>query len=242
MEDRRSQRPTGVRVLQQAGQSAGISGSGPVGAQVYRLLRERIVGMSLLPGERISEAEIARTLSVSRQPVREAFIKLGEDGLVEIRPQRGTYVRRISEAAVMDARFVREAIESDIVRLVADRPDPALVAELRAQLAAQAGLGDGETAAFLKLDERFHQTLAEAAGKPFAWSVVREVKVQMDRVRFLTAQRFPKAKLVAQHREIVDGIAAGDPARAEAAMRLHLREILADLPTVGQEHPDYFEG
>jgi DNA-binding GntR family transcriptional regulator len=228
-------------MLRHAGRSERISGDGPVGAQVYRLLRERIVGMRLLPGERISEAEIARSLAVSRQPVREAFIKLSEDGLVEIRPQRGTYVRRISEAAVMDARFVREAIESDIARLVAERPEPALIAELRAQLAAQAGLDDGETAAFLKLDERFHQTLAEAAGKPFAWSVVREVKVQMDRVRFLTAQRFPKGKLVEQHTAIVDGIQAGDPDRAEAAMRAHLREILADLPTVGRENPDYFE-
>jgi DNA-binding GntR family transcriptional regulator len=228
-------------MLGQAGQSERISGDGPVGAQVYRLLRERIVGMSLLPGERISEAEIARSLAVSRQPVREAFIKLSEDGLVEIRPQRGTYVRRISHAAVMDARFVREAIESDIARLVAEKPEPALIAELRAQLAAQARLDDDATAAFLKLDERFHQTLAEAAGKPFAWLVIREVKVQMDRVRFLTAQRFPKRKLVEQHTAIVDGIQAGDPDRAEAAMRAHLREILADLPTVGRENPDYFE-
>lgn len=225
----------------QAGPDDRIAGDAPVGAQVYRLLRQRIVGMSLVPGERISEAEIARSLAVSRQPVREAFIKLSEDGLVEIRPQRGTFVRRISLGAVMDARFVREAIEADIVRLVAETRDPSLIVELRAQLAAQADLGDDETAAFLKLDEQFHQTLAEAAGKPFAWSVIRGVKVQMDRVRVLTTQRFPKDKLVEQHVEIVDAIAAGDPEGAAAAMRAHLREILADLPTVGRENPDYFE-
>ena len=228
-------------MLRQAEQGDRLAGDRPVGAQVYRMLRERIIGMSLLPGERISEAEIAKALAVSRQPVREAFIKLSEDGLVEVRPQRGTYVRRISESAVMDARFVREAIEADIARLVAETREPALVAELRAQLAAQARLGDGETAAFMKLDERFHQTLAEAAGKRFAWTVIRDVKVQMDRVRFLAVQRFPRRKLVEQHAAIVDGIDTGDPGRAETAMRAHLREILSDLPTIAREHPDYFE-
>jgi DNA-binding GntR family transcriptional regulator len=217
-----------------------ITGDEPVGAQVYRLLREEIVGMGLLPGERISEAEIAKSLDVSRQPVREAFIKLSEDGLVEIRPQRGTYVRRISHGAVTDARFVREAIEADIVRLVAERADAALIGDLRAQVAAQARLDDGETAQFMKLDEGFHQTLAEAAGKPFAWSVIRDVKIQMDRVRYLSVQRFPKLKLVDQHTAIVDALEARDADRAEAAMRLHLREILTDLPMVGAQNPDYF--
>jgi GntR family transcriptional regulator, rspAB operon transcriptional repressor len=218
-----------------------LSGAAPIGAQVYRLLRDRIVGMRLLPGERLSEAEIARALEVSRQPVREAFIKLSEDGLVEIRPQRGTYVRRISILAVEDARFVREAIEADITRLVAGDPDPALVAELRRQVEAQARLDASVPAEFMTLDERFHQTLAEAAGRPLAWSVIREVKLQMDRVRVLSVQRFPKRRLVEQHAAIVDGIAARDPARAEAAMRLHLREILNDLPAVGRANPGYFE-
>lgn len=68
-----------------------------VGPQVYRILREQIIQAELMPGERISEAEIAKSLSVSRQPVREAFIKLRELGLLEIRPQRGTFVHRISE-------------------------------------------------------------------------------------------------------------------------------------------------
>ncbi|RVI35555.1 GntR family transcriptional regulator, partial [Sinorhizobium meliloti] len=90
-----------------------------VGPQVYRILREQIIQAELAPGARISEAEIARSLSISRQPVREAFIKLAEEGLVQVLPQRGTYVTRISTASVMDVRFVREAIEADIVRQVA---------------------------------------------------------------------------------------------------------------------------
>ncbi|WP_201285557.1 GntR family transcriptional regulator [Chelativorans xinjiangense] len=213
----------------------------PIGPQLYRILRERIIGADLTPGSRISESEVAKTYSLSRQPVREAFIKLAEDGLVEIRPQRGTLVRKISPAAVMDARFVREAIEADIVKLVAEEADDALVRELNAQLARQRELPDNEPDRFIALDERFHRTLAEAAGKAHAWKMIEEVKAQMDRVRYLSALHFPKRALVAQHTEIAEAIARRDAQAAERAMRGHLRKILTDLPAIAEARPDFFE-
>ena len=68
-----------------------LSSTEAVGPQVYRILREQIIQAELLPGERISESEIAKALSISRQPVREAFIKLSEEGLVQVLPQRGAF-------------------------------------------------------------------------------------------------------------------------------------------------------
>lgn len=217
-----------------------ISTAEAAAPQIYRLLRERIVAVRLVPGERLSEAEVAKSLEVSRQPVREAFIKLSEDGLIEIRPQRGTFVRTISRKAVMDARFVREAIEADTVRLVAANPAPALIDALRRQVAEQEAFDEADLRGFTAIDERFHQSLAEAIDKPFAWRVVRDVKLQMDRVRNLSLMQFPKDRLTAQHRAIVDAIAMADPDAAERAMRRHLREILTDLPRIAEAHPDYF--
>jgi DNA-binding GntR family transcriptional regulator len=212
----------------------------PVGPQLYRILRERIIRNDLSPGNRLSEAEFAVAYAVSRQPVREAFIKLAEVGLVDVRPQRGTYVRKISRDAVMDARFVREAIEADIVRCLAAEADSELVAELREQLEAQRKvIRDPER--FMKSDERFHRTLAVGAGKSYAWSVVEGLKAQMDRVRFLSLIHFPTAKLVAQHTAIVDAIEAGSEPRAEIALRAHLREILNDLPAITLEKPEFFD-
>ncbi|GIX13425.1 MAG: GntR family transcriptional regulator [Paracoccaceae bacterium] len=213
----------------------------PIGPQLFRILRERIITADLSPGSRLSEVEIASAYGVSRQPVREAFIKLAEAGLVEVRPQRGTLVRKISPAAVMDARFVREAIEADIVRLVARAPDPALMAELKAQIARQHAVADSDPRGFLALDELFHRTLAEAAGKNFAWRVIEDVKAQMDRVRYLTALHFPKRMLVAQHAQIVDAIARQDRRAAERAMRTHLRAILTDLPAIIRARPEFFD-
>jgi DNA-binding GntR family transcriptional regulator len=212
-----------------------------VGPQVYRILRERIIQAELLPGERLSESDAAKSLSVSRQPVREAFIKLSEEGLVQVLPQRGTFVTKISVASVMDVRFVREAIEADIVRVVAEGHAAETVAELRRQLAEQRKVPHDDRSGFLRLDELFHHTLAAAAGKAYAWSVIESVKAQMDRVRFLSVDDLHVGRLIEQHEKIVDGIAAGDKAAAEEAMRLHLREILTSLPEIARSRAELFD-
>jgi len=208
--------------------------------QLYAALRAAIIDNALSPGTRISEADVAQQYGVSRQPVREAFITLANEGLLEVRPQRGTFVAKISLQAVMDARFVREAVEADIVKLLAQSPDDALVTELRAQLFRQEELIGGSARDFMDADEIFHRTLAEGADKGKAWRVIVEMKAQMDRVRFLSSMHFPVARLIAQHREVVDAIATGDAARAEQFMRQHLQGILIDLPVIEQERPEYF--
>lgn len=220
-----------------------IERAAPIGPQILQIMRERIIRNDLEPGCRISESEIAADFTVSRQPVREVFIKLAEEGLLEVRPQRGTFVRKITISAVMDARFVREAIEADIVKLLAKKTDTALVSELRKQLGEQRKIAARDPVGFMQLDEKFHRTLAEAAGKAHAWNVVESVKSQMDRVRHLnlSAQKFSTKKLIGQHTTIVGAISAGDEMGAEAAMRGHLREILNDLPAIAEANPKFFE-
>lgn len=211
-----------------------------IAPQIYRLLRGRIVRTELLPGEVVSETEIAKAYDVSRQPVREAFIKLAEAGLIQIRPQRRTMITRITEHAVMEARFVREAIEADVVRLVALTCDDAMRRELHDQMAAQKQLSPNDTDGFMRLDELLHRTLADMAGNPYAWRVVEDVKAQMDRVRHLTVQQDHIRALIVQHAGIVEAIAANDVTAAEAAMRAHLREILKTMPEVAKARPELF--
>jgi DNA-binding GntR family transcriptional regulator len=215
----------------------------PIAPQILRLLRDAVVQGELLPGAVLSEADIARHFGVSRQPVREAFIKLQEAGLLSIRPQRGTVVQRISVDAVFDARFVREAVETAVVRAAAEARPPGLVPRLTGLIAAQQrAAAQGDSPEFLRLDETFHRAMAEGIGHGFAWVALEGIKAQMDRVRFLSFEgATPLSDLIRQHRAIVDGIAAGAPDQAEAALRTHLREILSSLPCIAQAHPDYFE-
>jgi DNA-binding GntR family transcriptional regulator len=215
---------------------------GSVRNQVYGLLRDAIIQLRLRPGNPLSETELAKQLKVSRQPVREAFIKLADAGLVEVRPQRGTYVLLISRREVENARFVREAIEVAFVRKAAAEATDGLVDELRQSILRQIAARDrGDHAEFLQHDEEFHQAIARGAGCESAWKLLETLKAQMDRVRFLSfSEATPIETLITQHEAIAAGIEAHDPERAETAMRVHLGEILKSLPKLADAHPDLF--
>ncbi|SFE62312.1 GntR family transcriptional regulator [Roseivivax sediminis] len=216
-----------------------LDASRPIGSQLFAMLRGRIVRGEIAPGMRLSEAGIAAEFQISRQPVREAFIKLSEEGLLEVRPQRGTVVPKISVAMVEDARFVREAVEADVVRLAAERFDGAQKSRLESLLDEQHRTED--VRAFIDLDDRFHRMLADGVGRAHAWHVIEALKAQLDRVRYLSVAQFPRAAILSQHAEVTDAIRRADPAAAEAAMRRHLQLINADLPAVARAHADYFE-
>ena len=216
-----------------------INASQPIGAQLFQYIRGRIIRGEIPPGTRLSEAGVAGELRISRQPVRETFIKLAEDGLLEVRPQRGTLVPKISARMVEDARFVREAIEADVIKLAARTFGADQIDALDDLLAQQRRAAT--IPAFVELDDRFHRALAEGAGRAHAWHVVEALKAQLDRVRYLSLQQFPKDALIEQHAAVVEAVRNGDAGAAEQAMRLHLRMITRDLPQIAAEHRDYFE-
>jgi len=207
--------------------------------QVHDWLYRCVLRGDLLPGTRLSETDIAVQLGLSRQPVREAFIRLAADGLAEVLPQRGTYIGRISVRSVLSARLIREAVESDLARLVAKaRPDlTAMSNELVLQAQADAA---GDVPAFIEADDRFHLAMATAAGFPVVWQDLDRLKAQMNRLRHLSMRTFDRGATIAQHRAILTALEAADPDAAEAAIRVHLRQMLTELPQIAATHPDYF--
>ena len=207
--------------------------------QVHDWLYRCVLRGDLLPGTRLSETDIAVQLGLSRQPVREAFIRLAADGLAEVLPQRGTYIGRISVRSVLSARLIREAVESDLARLVARaRPDlTAMSNELVLQAQADAA---GDVPAFIEADDRFHLAMATAAGFPVVWQDLDRLKAQMNRLRHLSMRTFDRGATIAQHRAILTALEAADPDAAEAAIRVHLRQMLTELPQIAATHPDYF--
>lgn len=242
MEVRSTQRlndKTGVEPLR-----IDVSGrAGSIAEQVFRTLRASIVTMRMTPATALSEQDIADRLKVSRQPVREAFIKLSEIGLVRVLPQRGTFVMKISAKAVTDARFVREAVECAIARRACEGIAKAAIDALRATIADQRAAAKAtDLEGFFVLDDAFHRGLAGAAECTYAWKVIEEAKAQMDRVRFLSVpDATPMDRLIVQHQKILDAIAAGRASAAEQAMRDHLREILSSLPRLAAKFPAMFD-
>lgn len=213
-----------------------------IGNRVYETLRQAIVELGLRPGHLLSEADVAKQLGVSRQPVREAFIKLSEVGLVEIRPQRGTFVLLISRKEVVNARFIREAVEVALARRACEGIPAEDVARIKDNLARQTKAASAnDQISFLHLDEEFHHLLALSVDCEHAWHFLENIKVQLDRVRYLSLpQTTPLDRLLDQHRKIADAIFSGDAEGAEKAMRNHLAEVLNSLPEIIAEHTNLF--
>ncbi|MGM8851480.1 GntR family transcriptional regulator [Salinicola halophyticus] len=220
------------------------SDAGHVRQRLYDVLRHAIIRLVLAPGQALSEKEIADTFEVSRQPVREAFIRLSEAGLVEVRPQRGTFVVKISPQAVYSARFVREAIEVAVAKSAAEEGLSTRGLDDLFELVERQRrtIGGGDYDRFYVLDEEFHQTLSREAGHESAWRFTEEVKAHFDRVRYISVpDGTPLETLVEQHARIVEAIKNRDPGAAEHAVQTHLRELLISLPRLIERFPDLFD-
>lgn len=215
----------------------------PITPQVYRQIRDAIVTLKLSPGELLSEMELARQLGTSRQPVREAFLKLQSAGLVLVRPQRGTIVVKISSKMVRDARYLREALELAVVRRACAVARPPQIAALRRCIELQVRAAEvGDHDGFIQADDEFHRRLADCAELDRAPGVIEDFKGQMDRVRYLSlSDATPLDRLIAEHAAIADAVAARDETAAVAAMSTHLGELLVSLPELNARFPELFD-
>ncbi len=207
---------------------------------VFDELHRQILRLELPPGTKLSEFDVARALGVSRQPVRDAFYRLSKLGFLTIRPQRATTVSAISERAVLQARFIRMAIELETARVACERLTEADFSAMEAILAQQErAVAARDPAAFHDLDDQFHRELCERAGVGFAWETAREMKSHMDRVRYLSLS-FASERAFEEHKDILAAIRARDAERATQMVRLHLSRILDQIVRIRAEHAAYF--
>lgn len=214
--------------------------------RVYLAMRDQIVGLELEPLSMISEKRISEEMGVSRTPVREALARLAAHHLVDIYPQRGTFVSPFRRPDLERSQFLREALEVALVQRVIELPDRAeLVKRLRAEVELQetfASILDEQR--FFQSDDDFHRLISNYAGLPGLWEEIQRSKVHMDRCRHLALASVEKdiKAITTQHIAIVDAVEAGDAVAASAAMSIHLRRIFNTVDQVMELNPQYFEG
>jgi GntR family transcriptional regulator, rspAB operon transcriptional repressor len=212
-------------------------------SKIYSDLRTELVSLARRPGEAISETDIAVSYGVSRTPVREAILKLSDEGLLEIFPQSGIIVSRIPVAELPEAIIIRKALEETTARLAAERATTSQILALRAILERQReadAATDGD--AFHAADEVFHSTIAEIARHPGIWKLIQQVKVHVDRYRLLTLPQSGRiTQVIAEHEQIVSAIAAHDPSAARLAMDHHLGKLLDNIDTTQSINPEFFD-
>ncbi|MGN1285003.1 MAG: GntR family transcriptional regulator [Bradyrhizobium sp.] len=211
-------------------------------ARIYAELRAELVSLRR-PGAPIIETEIARSYGVSRTPVREAILRLSDEGLVEIFPQSGIFVSRIPLAALPEAIIVRRSLEETTTRMATERASASQILGLHAILERQREAEKADDReAFHQADEAFHAAIAEIAGHPGIWKLILQVKVHVDRFRWLTLpQRGRMAEVIAEHEAVMAAMEARDPAAAGAAMTRHLERLLADIAATQHNNPEFFD-
>lgn len=209
--------------------------------QVFEHMRDQIIAMALPPGTVLSRPELAAQYGISQTPVRDALIRLAEEGLVDIFPQHATRVSRIDVALARQAHFLRRSVELEIVRTLAVAPDAALVERLRMTVARATRMLELQSLGeFSDNDQAFHRALYDAAHVPDLFALVRRQSGHLDRLRRLHLPIPGKAGAVLRdHAAIVDAIAEGNPVRAEAVLREHLSGTLANLDEIRERHGDY---
>ncbi|PYE44910.1 DNA-binding GntR family transcriptional regulator [Rhizobium sp. PP-F2F-G20b] len=215
----------------------------PIAAQIYEKLRRAIITLAMMPSEALSEKELSLQLGVSRTPVREALIRLADEGLIDILPQRGSFVAPIRLRDVEEAQFIREALEVSITKRLAAGCSRRFLTEIKSNLYDQEKAVNAEALdLFLDLDEAFHRSFCEEASLSKSWRVIQSVKLQMDRVRYLSLPDPSHLRtLLGQHRAVVDAIEAGDAVAAGNNMAAHLREVLRTAHRLREQRADLIE-
>ena len=212
--------------------------------QVYERLREQIIALTLAPGSVLARNELMAQFGVSQTPIRDALLRLAEEGLVDIFPQHATVVSPIDLMAARQAHFLRRSVELEVVRTLAQREDRSVVPRLQALIARQRGMLDAQDfEAFAETDQSLHRQLCEAAEVPDLWALIRSRSGHLDRLRRLHLPVPGKAQsILDDHASILDAIADGDADRAEEALRRHLSGTLAQVDEIRARFPDYVRG
>lgn len=193
-------------------------------------LRSGIVTGRLAPGQALREVEVARQLGVSRGPVREAFQRLIQEGLLEAHPARGVFVPQLTAGDIADLYLARGAVETTAARLLASSGGAEAMAELSAALAELEAAPGDDWNELANLDLHLHEVLVRSTGSKrlarMFGTLAAETRLCMVALESFYPER---ADLVAEHAEIVAAIRERDAAAATRLLDRHMADSVRRL-------------
>lgn len=210
---------------------------------VYEELKRNIMSMKLEPGQTMSTQEIATKLNVSRTPVREAFLRLQSEGLVEMIPQRETMVSKIFLKRVEQEKFIRECLEMGVIRKFMDKSGCEVEENMAELIQLQKKCGEEKDfVGFLEADDQFHKVLFDVTGQEMAWETIASRNGHYNRLRILYVQRdTAMQESIEQHHKIATLLESGSREEAARALSSHVRRLDIDEAGLIAQYPDYFE-
>jgi DNA-binding GntR family transcriptional regulator len=211
--------------------------------QVYQALRAAILDLHLKPGTPISENWICQQCGVSRTPAREALIRLTHEHLIVVFPQHGSFVAPIRLRRVIEASFVREALETLILKMASAVWKETDTAAATAILARQRmHVASNEHGGFFTEDQNFHRYIATVAGAEGMLAVIDETATDLVRIRrLLDPTNGHMEQALDDHQCILDQLAFGNVDGAVQKLTEHLSRVFRKYDFVTKTQPEYFE-
>ena len=207
-----------------------------------RVLRSNILSLELPPGNIVSENEISAALNLSRTPIREALIELSRTRLVEVLPQKGSFVTKIDYDLVEESRFLRCVVETAGFRQAAQAELPAecfkAMRDNLEQLKLAYAAEDRER--ILDLDNEFHEMVYRAAGKTWTFGIIKEQMVHYDRLRSLNIRVDVPENTIKDHEELIYALEKHDPELCDFLLNRHLNRYQLVKDALLAKYPDYF--
>jgi DNA-binding GntR family transcriptional regulator len=199
---------------------------GSAASRAYAHVKQRLLDGRFAGGQLLSENELAQQLGLSRTPVRQAFVALEAEGLLELYPKRGALVVPVSAAEIEDVFEARMLVEDHCIRRAAAAGGTQLVAELQASIAAQEeAQAAGDRPAFARADRAFHHAIVAASSNAILLRLSGALRDRQQRIAAVSLAGSPDfaARFIAEHREIVAALECGDADAASEVAARHLR-------------------
>lgn len=210
-------------------------------------IRDAILSGELEPGDQIYENAWAERLAVSRTPVKIALVQLAEDGLVDLVPRKGAFVRGFSATDLRELYQVRESMEVLAVRLAAERDDKDWLDEMHDINSELIAISEehhghvhrfnGDTSAYelvCELDTEFHDRLVLASGNRLLERIMSKSHMQLYSIRWdpLYSDDVEVGRTAGEHEEIMQALEASRPDEAEALLRAHMSRVTRQIERI----------
>lgn len=210
----------------------------------YRVLKENILNLRLRPGDGISETELARYLNISRTPIREAIVHLKNESLIDVYPQRGTFVSLLDFTLIEEAEFMRTVLEAEVIKEAIKNFPEECLKELEENLNYQKKVSEFLCSPFefFELDNKFHEIIFRGCNKLRVWEQIKVLSSHLNRIRLLDAlERSSLKATLEQHEGILQLIRNKNLEKVDETVRGHISNFHTQLESLYEKYPSFFK-
>ncbi len=213
---------------------------------IYTVLRDDIMGLRLKPGIIFSIKDICELYQSGRTPVRDALIRLEQEGMITFLPQRGTMISRLDLRRIDNERFIRRSIEENVMRDFVAAFSPTVILRLEDQIQKQQEcMRAGDVRGFFASDEAFHALFYKEINRMYCWDVIQKECCNYKRMRLLTLMLTDTdntmISVLEDHEAIVSAVSVRDLDKVMHWFGVHLDRIRSQEHKLLKQFPDLFE-